>query len=190
MHGRRSSMNGDKRLIVNPFAGIGLLDPKLDRRRIARPLTERSRHEKTPGDAKSIGVFGFQEEWLGPGLNRRHLHFQCSALPTELPNQPQRRFVPGERTKNHRMAGIVEGRAEECQSEALRFFDRTPIFIAPAPDVPMVRMAPSSPIVAFRSAKVAHVTLLSRSERRLLYYCVGMSSAGARNETSRGYCRS
>ena len=26
-------------------------------------------------------------QWPGPELNRRHLHFQCSALPTELPGQ-------------------------------------------------------------------------------------------------------
>lgn len=34
-----------------------------------------------------IIVYVSKKEWSGPGSNRRHLHFQCSALPTELPNQ-------------------------------------------------------------------------------------------------------
>ncbi len=38
--GNRSSMNGDKRLIVNPFDGMGKLDEQADRRRKARALTE------------------------------------------------------------------------------------------------------------------------------------------------------
>ncbi len=38
--GNRSSMNGDKRLIANPFAGMGQLDEKADRRRKARALNE------------------------------------------------------------------------------------------------------------------------------------------------------
>ncbi len=32
------------------------------------------------------GVQG-RREWLGPDLNRRHPHFQCGALPTELPSR-------------------------------------------------------------------------------------------------------
>ena len=38
--GRRPSMNGDKRLLVNPFDGMGKLDEQADRRRKARALTE------------------------------------------------------------------------------------------------------------------------------------------------------
>ncbi len=38
--GKRSSMNGDKRLIANPFEGMGKLDEQADRRRKARALTE------------------------------------------------------------------------------------------------------------------------------------------------------
>jgi integrase len=38
--GKRSNMNGDKRLIVNPFDGMGKLDERADPRRKARALTE------------------------------------------------------------------------------------------------------------------------------------------------------
>ena len=38
--GNRSSMNGDKRLIANPFDGMGKLDEQADRRRKARALNE------------------------------------------------------------------------------------------------------------------------------------------------------
>ena len=40
INGIRSSMNGDKRLLVNPFEGMGKLDEQADRRRKARALTE------------------------------------------------------------------------------------------------------------------------------------------------------
>ncbi len=40
VHGKRWSMNGDKRLIANPFAGFGRLDEQSDRRRMARALKE------------------------------------------------------------------------------------------------------------------------------------------------------
>jgi hypothetical protein len=40
MSGKRSHMNGDKRLLVNPFEGMRRMNPKQDRRRIARALTE------------------------------------------------------------------------------------------------------------------------------------------------------
>ena len=38
--GKRSNMNGDKRLIVNPFDGMGKLDERANPRRKARALTE------------------------------------------------------------------------------------------------------------------------------------------------------
>lgn len=38
--GKRSNTNGDNRLIVNPFNGMGKLDERADRRRKARALTE------------------------------------------------------------------------------------------------------------------------------------------------------
>jgi integrase len=38
--GNRSSMNGDKRLVANPFAGMGKVDEQADRRRKARALNE------------------------------------------------------------------------------------------------------------------------------------------------------
>ncbi len=38
--GKRANTNGDKRLIVNPFNGMGKLDEKTDQRRKARALTE------------------------------------------------------------------------------------------------------------------------------------------------------
>ncbi len=38
--GKRSNMNGDKRLVANPFEGMGKLDEQADRRRKARALTE------------------------------------------------------------------------------------------------------------------------------------------------------
>jgi integrase len=40
MVGKRANTNGDKRLIVNPFNGMGKLDEKADQRRKARALTE------------------------------------------------------------------------------------------------------------------------------------------------------
>ena len=40
MVGKRASMNGDKRLIANPFDGMGKLDEKSDPRRKARALNE------------------------------------------------------------------------------------------------------------------------------------------------------
>ena len=40
MVGKRASMNGDKRLIANPFDGMGKLDEKADQRRKARALNE------------------------------------------------------------------------------------------------------------------------------------------------------
>ncbi|WP_253158041.1 tyrosine-type recombinase/integrase [Stieleria tagensis] len=41
MAGKRSHMNGDKRMLTNPFEGMRRLDPKQDRRRTARALTEK-----------------------------------------------------------------------------------------------------------------------------------------------------
>ncbi len=38
--GKRSHFNGEKRLLSNPFQGIGRMDEKADRRRKARALTE------------------------------------------------------------------------------------------------------------------------------------------------------
>ena len=38
--GKRSHLNGDKRLLINPFEGMGRKDTKQDRRRTARALTE------------------------------------------------------------------------------------------------------------------------------------------------------
>jgi len=40
MVGKRASMNGDKRLIANPFDGMGKLDERSDQRRKARALSE------------------------------------------------------------------------------------------------------------------------------------------------------
>ena len=40
VNGRRSNMQGEKRLLVNPFDGMGKRDTNQDRRRIARALTE------------------------------------------------------------------------------------------------------------------------------------------------------
>lgn len=40
MYGKRSSLNGEKRLLVNPFAGLGKLDERAMRIRMARALTE------------------------------------------------------------------------------------------------------------------------------------------------------
>ena len=40
INGKRSSMNGDKRLLANPFDGMGKLDEQADRRRKARSLNE------------------------------------------------------------------------------------------------------------------------------------------------------
>ncbi|MEM6364291.1 MAG: tyrosine-type recombinase/integrase, partial [Planctomycetota bacterium] len=40
MAGKRSHMNGEKRLLANPFRGMRRLDAKQDRRRVARALTE------------------------------------------------------------------------------------------------------------------------------------------------------
>jgi hypothetical protein len=53
---------------------------------------------KTGGKAKNALRSDTREKnrrvkkWSGPGSNRRHLHFQCSALPTELPNQMRHRI--------------------------------------------------------------------------------------------------
>lgn len=38
--GKRHHMNGEKRMLLNPFAGMGKLDVHQDRRRVARALTE------------------------------------------------------------------------------------------------------------------------------------------------------
>ena len=38
--GKRHHMNGEKRILKNPFAGMGKLDVNMDRRRVARALTE------------------------------------------------------------------------------------------------------------------------------------------------------
>ncbi len=40
IEGKRSSMDGTKRMIANPFAGMGKLDERADRRRKARALSE------------------------------------------------------------------------------------------------------------------------------------------------------
>lgn len=40
VNGRRSNMQGDKRMLVNPFDGLGKRDVNQDRRRVARALTE------------------------------------------------------------------------------------------------------------------------------------------------------
>ncbi len=40
INGRRSNMQGEKRLLVNPFGGIGKRDKSQDRRRVARAMTE------------------------------------------------------------------------------------------------------------------------------------------------------
>jgi len=40
MSGKRSHMNGDQRLLTNPFEGMRRMDAKQDRRRVARALTE------------------------------------------------------------------------------------------------------------------------------------------------------
>lgn len=47
-------------------------------------------------------------KWPDPDLNRGHLHFQCSALPTELPGQPA---VSGERV------GSVEPQRVSCRAD-------------------------------------------------------------------------
>jgi hypothetical protein len=56
------------------------------------PASRKQRFGRFPGStAKPLAgplvlTFGyFAVEWTGPGLNRRHLDFQSSALPTELP---------------------------------------------------------------------------------------------------------
>ena len=33
---------------------------------------------------------GVKREWLGPESNQRHMDFQSTALPTELPSQQQK----------------------------------------------------------------------------------------------------
>ncbi|QDT04210.1 site-specific tyrosine recombinase XerC [Rubripirellula lacrimiformis] len=40
VNGHRSNMQGEKRMLVNPFGGIGKRDTNQDRRRVARALTE------------------------------------------------------------------------------------------------------------------------------------------------------
>ena len=50
------------------------------------PYTTRDFAQNTKKPRKTVMFYGAFGEWSGPGSNRRHLHFQCSALPTELPN--------------------------------------------------------------------------------------------------------
>lgn len=52
-------------------------------------------------------------EWTGPGLNRRHLNFQSSALPAELPVRTRgRRFGERRRARHQRAAHGTWGRRE------------------------------------------------------------------------------
>ena len=39
-----------------------------------------------------IKVVKISAEWLGPESNQRHMDFQSTALPTELPSHTQNRF--------------------------------------------------------------------------------------------------
>ena len=50
------------------------------------PYRMRDFAQNTKKPRKTVMFYGAFGEWSGPGSNRRHLHFQCSALPTELPN--------------------------------------------------------------------------------------------------------
>ena len=50
------------------------------------PYTMKDFVQNTKKPRRTVMFYGAFGEWSGPGSNRRHLHFQCSALPTELPN--------------------------------------------------------------------------------------------------------
>ena len=39
-----------------------------------------------------IEINKLKEKWLGPESNQRHMDFQSTALPTELPSHTQNRF--------------------------------------------------------------------------------------------------
>ena len=39
-----------------------------------------------------IKINKLKEKWLGPESNQRHMDFQSTALPTELPSHTQNRF--------------------------------------------------------------------------------------------------
>src|SRR5262245_9419094 len=74
-----------------------------------------------------------EESWCpGAELNHRHLHFQCSALPTELPG---RRARAGRRTKERGgYRGSIPGCPERPCALAIRAQDASsPRFAADAP---------------------------------------------------------
>src|SRR5262249_6082794 len=83
----------------------------------ARARTERHRivsHRKARWDFFSKKLSGIKSEfrWWCPGaeLNHRHLHFQCSALPTELPGRRAPRADEEER-------GVYRGSIPGCPEQ-------------------------------------------------------------------------
>src|SRR5262245_60827938 len=61
---------------------------------------------------KKVGKLKVNFRWWCPGaeLNHRHLHFQCSALPTELPGRRSRRTAGG------RARGVIKARFPAVQT--------------------------------------------------------------------------
>ena len=60
------------------------------------------------------------QQWCpGAELNHRHLHFQCSALPTELPGRRTRRTAGG------RARGVIKARFPAVQTSSRRCGRRT-----------------------------------------------------------------
>src|SRR5438094_5382361 len=84
-----------------------------------------------------IGAFGIstddlEKKWCpGAELNHRHLHFQCSALPTELPGRRARRADEEERGVYR---GSIPGCPEQPCARAIHVPDSSlPGFAAGAP---------------------------------------------------------
>ncbi|EMB16045.1 site-specific recombinase, phage integrase family protein, partial [Rhodopirellula europaea 6C] len=77
VNGRRSNMNGEKRMLTNPFDGMGKRDKNQDRRRIARALTEDELHRLFAA-AKTRPVIAAETVRRGPNKGKRMIKLSDS----------------------------------------------------------------------------------------------------------------
>src|SRR5215475_15482528 len=76
---------------------------------------------------------GWRDRWFLWGeFNHRHLHFQCSALPTELPGRRACRAAGGKES-----AGVIKARFRAVQNG--RKWRRTAAPASPARSSPLLR---------------------------------------------------
>jgi hypothetical protein len=66
-----------------------------------------------PGMARSISRYESIKKWLGPESNRRHVDFQSTALPTELPSRDQHDIA--------RRRGVLTIRQSGCRATPKAF---------------------------------------------------------------------